>query len=567
MSRSRWASASAILALITIVYLPVRHAGFVWDDLLNFQQMPWLRVGDQWKQIVFRGYNDWSYYFRPLIIAFFTLQIRLFNDAPGPMHLVSLGWHLINTALVGLVAYRLRLSYGHKESGTSSWVVPALPMLFFGLHPALVEAVVWVGCQFELALTLFVLLGLLANMEITSPFKRAVTVGTLFFFASLSKESAVCFPLLVLCQDVLLARGDHGSRLSDRIKSFARSRGLTYVSCIVAGLTYLALRQWALGHVNPLAVVGVEALANIQQACYLYLRYWLALLPTGLNPLHPDLPYAPGHLSPLTILVDAASMIAIVISLVTAVLRRSPWAIIVLAFSAAIMPALHLGTINFDSSTYHERYAMLAIASLAIFTPAAISDWATRLSSRVVTLSAIACAVWLGTSTLTIISVIPLWSSNLRLWEWALAVNPHSEDAKNMLLIAYDNAGRTGEARRLVDLIMADATPCDKCMVNIANFALDHGELALAGLALDKSQASKQIAYDRRIYHSYLFGRARWLLASGQQDDSRNFLQAAIESDPIDPQPYALLGELLRSEGKIAESNSYLQKSRELTLK
>ncbi|HMH66487.1 MAG TPA: hypothetical protein VK519_01065, partial [Pinirhizobacter sp.] len=447
------------------------------------------------------------------------------------------------------------------------WIIPALPMLFFGLHPALVEGVVWVGCQFELALTLFTLLGLLANMGITSPFWRAATVGLLFFLAALSKESAVCFPLLLLCQDVLLSR-DTGSPLTDRIKAFARGNGLTYITCVVAGMAYLALRQWALGHVNPLATVGVEPLANIQQACYLYLRYWgLAILPTGLNPLHPALPFVPRHLTPLTALIDVASVVAIVVSLVATIRRRSPWAIAALAFSVAIMPALHLGTINFDDSTYHERYAMLAIASLAIFAPVAIGDWATRLSPRAITLSAIACATWLIASTLTTISVIPLWSSNVRLWEWALAVNPHSEVAKNMLLIAYDNEDRTGEARRLVAAIMADATPCDKCMPNIANFALDHGDLTLAALALDKAQGSRQITYDRRMYHAYVFGRARWLLASGQRDESRDLLQAAIESDPVDPQPYALLGELLRSEGKIDESNRYLQKSRELTLK
>src|ERR1700754_473078 len=108
MSRSRGIITLAVLAVIALLYSPVRHAGFVWDDLLDFQQMPWLRTGDQWKQIIFRGFNDWAYYFRPLIVAFFTLQIRLFDVAPGPMHLVSLAMHLLNTFIVGLLALRLR---------------------------------------------------------------------------------------------------------------------------------------------------------------------------------------------------------------------------------------------------------------------------------------------------------------------------------------------------------------------------------------------------------------------------------------------------------------------------
>ena len=568
MSRSRGIITLAVLAAIALLYLPVRHAEFVWDDLLNFQQMPWLRTGDQWKQIIFRGYNDWAYYFRPLIIAFFTLQIRLFDDAPGPMHLVSLAMHLLNTFIVGLLALRLRAACGRQDDGLARWLVPALPMLFFGLHPALVEAVVWVGCQFELALTLFVLLALLANLSIKSQLFRAIVVGILFFLSALSKESAVCFPFLLLCQDILLTRNTASNGFARRTMAFVRERGGAYIACVIAGLVYLGLRQWALGRINPLAQVHVDALANLQQACFLYLRYWaLAIAPSGLNPLHPALPYPPDHLTVLSGLVDVAAIFIVIAAIFVAVRRRSAWAISILAFSVAIAPALHLGSINFDGSTYHERYAMLAIAALAVFVPTAVNRWPFAASNRVFSVvPAVACLAWLATSILALITVIPLWSSNLRLWEWALAVNPHAEEAKAMLFNAYDAAGRTGDARHLADRIMSDPVPCDKCVVNVANFALDQGDLALASIALDKVQASRQLRYDPRMLHSYLFGRARWLLATGQIADGKAMLTMAIEGDPTDPQPYAVMGNVLRSEGNTDEAERYMSKARALTL-
>ena len=568
MSRSRGIITFAVLVVIALLYSPVRHAGFVWDDLLDFQQMPWLRTGDQWKQIIFRGFNDWAYYFRPLIVAFFTLQIRLFDVAPGPMHLVSLAMHLLNTFIVGLLALRLRAACGQPDDGPARWLMPALPMLFFGLHPVLAEAVVWVECQFDLALTLFVLLALLANLSIKSRLFRAIVVGTLFFFSALSKESAVCFPLLLLCQDMLVARNTAGNGVARRTMAFVRERGGVYIACAIAGLVYLALRQWALGRINPLAQVHVEALANLQQACFLYLRYWaLAIVPSGLNPLHPTLPYPPEHLTALSGLIDVTAISIVIGAIFMAARRRSPAAISVLAFSVAIAPALHLGSINFDGSTYHERYAMLAIAALAVFAPAAINRWTFTASNRVVSvIPAVACLAWLATSILALTTVIPLWSSNLRLWEWALAVNPHAEEAKAMLFNAYDDAGRTNDARRLADRIMSDPVPCDKCMVNVANFALDQGDLALASTALDKVQASRQLRYDRRMLHSYLFGRARWLLATGEVSDGKAMLTMAIEGDPADPQPYAVMGSVLLREGNTNEAEKYLGKARALTL-
>jgi len=98
-----------LLALIFLIYLPVRHAGFVWDDFTVFQERGWLYRGEQWKQHLFIGFNDWDFYFRPLVVALFVLQARLFEGVPGPMHLVSLAMQLANVTLVVLLAHRLTI--------------------------------------------------------------------------------------------------------------------------------------------------------------------------------------------------------------------------------------------------------------------------------------------------------------------------------------------------------------------------------------------------------------------------------------------------------------------------
>ena len=113
MGKRRAATLMAtVLGAIALAYWPVVHGDFVWDDVVNFRWNTWLTEGDQWKHYIFRDFNYWKYYFRPLVVGLFTLQLRLFDGAPGPMHAVSLAIHLLNTAMVGLLALRCSAASG-----------------------------------------------------------------------------------------------------------------------------------------------------------------------------------------------------------------------------------------------------------------------------------------------------------------------------------------------------------------------------------------------------------------------------------------------------------------------
>ncbi|MDE1886465.1 MAG: hypothetical protein KGH92_11240, partial [Xanthomonadaceae bacterium] len=122
--------AAAVLAATAFVYWPVYHAGFVWVDKICFYDNAWLRQGDAWTHLVFRNFYDWVNYFRPLVIALFVAEVRIFDVAPGPMHLVSLALHLANTLLVGLLARTLRDT--RTETPTAR-ALTILAMLIYGL--------------------------------------------------------------------------------------------------------------------------------------------------------------------------------------------------------------------------------------------------------------------------------------------------------------------------------------------------------------------------------------------------------------------------------------------------
>ncbi len=104
------ALAIGITGIIALIYWPVSVAGFVWDDKILFSNAAWLRYGDDWWHFIFQNdHYDWAtFYFRPLVVALYVGEVRAFDVAPGPMHLVSLGIHLANTLLVGALAMRLK---------------------------------------------------------------------------------------------------------------------------------------------------------------------------------------------------------------------------------------------------------------------------------------------------------------------------------------------------------------------------------------------------------------------------------------------------------------------------
>ena len=81
--------------------------------------MAWLRYGDAWQHLIFRGLED--YYWRPLVWALFVAEVRAFDVASGPMHLVSIGVHLANTWIVGMIALR----WARITSNTSALRVSA----------------------------------------------------------------------------------------------------------------------------------------------------------------------------------------------------------------------------------------------------------------------------------------------------------------------------------------------------------------------------------------------------------------------------------------------------------
>jgi tetratricopeptide (TPR) repeat protein len=552
-TRRYWLAIAAALAVLCVtcaLYWPVIRYDFVWDDVGCLRDSAWLRDGDAWKGFLFRNFCGWTNYFRPLAVALFVFEVRVFDVAPGPMHVMSLALHLLNTVLVGLLAHRWNRRY---QANTS--LLPAAAMLFFGVHPALVEPVTWISSQTELLLVCFVLLGLLANASIGNVVLRPISVALCFFLAACAKESAVAFPAVLVLTDWISAETAGSAEFSATLLTLWRRQWRTYLAVVLAGIAYLVFRRWGLGSmVDPL--FGVSAVpplvARLQEGSFAYLNYWRLLLwpMLDLGPTHVVDANQYSTVSAASVATDIAAM-AIVGAALAAAFKRYALGGIVVAVTLVLLPSLHMLPVAFDASLYHARYAMLALALICAIAPRVVVEWQTPARQK---LLGVATVLWLCLAVVNVRVTLPLWANDAALWQWDLRTNPDSIAAKEHLLAIAVKRGDAQVARKVLDLLGRDIAQCATCRIQAAYLAMRQGDLAQAGDQLAALKDDDALAFNRHLLLAYI--EANGLLLELRQDliGAEAAYRDAIQLDPQEPVSQMTLATVLARQGKTDEA-------------
>lgn len=544
-------TAAAVLAVIGLVasaYWPSTHGVFIWDDTSSIHDAGWLR-GDAWKEAMFRGFNGWINYFRPLVVLLFVVETRAFAVTPGPMHAVSVGIHLADTLLVGLLAGCIARKRG------VAWhpaVLVVLPMLFYGLHPALIEPVDWVGCQFELAVVFFILLGLLANVTIDSMPRRALAVGLSFLLAAGFKEAAAALPPLLILFDLALARETSWPALW-RV-TWQRQRGV-YAAVLLAGIVYLALRIWALGYaVMPSGTESLLSFTRLQRVSLTYLSYWkLIMWPmTSIGLIHGVDEKQFAELTWRSLGADVAA-IALALGGLYAFGKRWLIGLTILGASVALLPVLNIIPIGFNEGLYHDRYATTAIAVVGVLLPSLLAPLIARIHALRVAAPLIAL-VWFGFAIADIRVTVPLWNDELALWQWAARQEPGAVTVQDHLLSTYLARNDHVHGRELADRLVAEHPECVVCMLNAANLAIADQDAERATQALNKVKDRSILAYNKGLLHAYVLTSGELLELQHDLPGAEEAYRAAITLDPIDPVARISLALLLTRAGKIEEA-------------
>jgi len=175
--------------------------------------------------------------------------------------------------------------------------------------------------------------------------------------------------------------------------------------------------------------------------------------------------------------------------------------------------------------------------------------------ARIISFGGIAIlAAWLILSIVNVRMIIPLWSTEINLWEWAQTTAPGFIDVESRLISVYVSQGYDAKAWAVIDTVLAKNTPCASCMLNAANLAIREHKVGRAAFFLEKANADAQLHADPGLYRSYLTIQSKALLLQGNAPAAEQAARKAIAVDSLNPFLQIALANALRSEGKVREA-------------
>jgi Flp pilus assembly protein TadD len=557
-ARTAW-TALALLALVAVVYAPVRGHSFVsWDDPTYVFLNPRVTGGPTWENVRWAFTTGHAGNWHPLTWLSHMLDVALFGPDAGGHHLTNVVLHAANAVLLFDLLRRLTGAAGRSA------VVAAL----FAVHPLHVESVAWVAERKDVLSTLFWLLTTHAYVAYArAPSSRRYALVVLAFVAGLMcKPMLVTLPFTLLLLDWWpLARtkepGAWRRLVVEKVPLFL----LAAASCVV---TFAAQRgAGAMGGFEMYPFGGRVANALVAFVAYVVKTF----APTGLAALYPYDPELSTGLAALA----AAALVGVTFAAARASVARPWFAVGWLWFLGTLVPVIGLVQVGMQSMA--DRYTYVPLVGLFVAVVWGADDLLGPRRRR--TAVALAAAATLACAVLARRQVAT-WKDSESLWRNVVAVSPDSAVARNNLGTTLCERGEldaaAAEFREFLRLRPDDADAhnnlghvlrlqgrLDEAVAEFREalrlrpgFARAYGNLGLALQLqgrLDEAVAalseSARLQPDLPVAHHDL---AIALAQRGRLDDAVREIETTLRLAPNDGPSYADLGLMLERRGDSA---------------
>lgn len=216
----------AVITVVTFICFSFSiKSGFVhWDDQVYVYDNPVIKSfsAQNLKQMLFHVVTAGNYH--PLTMLSLALNYHFSGLSPMGYHLTNILLHLIDTVIVFflfLALFEALQKAGYGTFAKKEWLA-GLGALWHGIHPMHVESVSWISERKDLLYALFYFLGIVVYLRYinTKQTKSYVLLIFLFLLSSLSKPSAVVFPLSLLAIDFLLKRPFSQKTILEKVPMF-----------------------------------------------------------------------------------------------------------------------------------------------------------------------------------------------------------------------------------------------------------------------------------------------------------------------------------------------------------
>jgi tetratricopeptide (TPR) repeat protein len=533
-----WIKGWALFIATIIVYLPVRHAGFIWDDDNHLTANPCVVGACGFKEIWVSG----SAFYYPLVISAFRMEYNLWGLSPEPFHLVVVLLHATDALLLWATLRALKIQ--------GAWLGAAL----WALHPVQVESVAWITEQKNTQSCLFYLLSILFFIkwrEIQQNWgQKHWKQWTIYLMALLSavlavlsKTSTVMLPvILCLCQWWIKGRRDR----SGRLREFTQVIPFFLISALGAIWTIWEQRfhsgalggGWDLGWAERL-IVAVKV-----PLFYLGKLAW----PDPLIFIYPR--WSTDALSPsawLPMILCMAAVFAL-----WRLRNQSAWLralfFALACFLVSLFPVMGFFNIYFFRYSFvgdHFQY-LASMAPLALAGAAVVQSENLLRSKQ---------GYWRGLVPIVsgLLLVILGWLSvrecakyagNEELWKSTLERDPNCFLALNNLGNLLADRGQAGEATSLFKRALTVDTRSAEVHSNLASVLIDQGELDQASIHLREA-----LELNPRSSESHL-NLGKLLLQQGSVEEGLTEYRKAADLNTNSSRGHLLLAQVLAQRGR-----------------
>jgi len=486
-----------------------------------------------------------SGHYQPLSWLAWSLLRRAAGLDPAAHHAASLAFHLLNTALVFLLAAALGRAAG--LAGATNRLAAAAAALVFGLHPLRVEAVAWASAfPYVLALTPL-LAGTLAYLRFARREGGVAWLAAacgLYAVSTLVRPAAPGFALVLLALDAWLGRwAAWRSVLAEKVPFLCVG--------LVGVVAEATARRFA-----PLDRVGAwDRLGAAAWAPFAYVGQ--TLWPAALTPLHPL--RLDGGSGPLAAL---GAVLLILLATGAAVRLGRHWPALPACWVAyLVLSAPAAGLVPSGLQSTADRYTYLPAVALALLAGGALARLSQAQGRRAFAVGLLAlAAVGMGSATLR---YLPHWRDSVALWTRALSVDPRNDVALYNLALALEERGDEETALARYDELLRLIPEHGPGRHNRDRLAARRLEEEAGALAQSRRLAEAVEAYSRALtldperLHSRR-SRGMALAELGRLEEAIPDLRAALAADPGEAPVRHALAYALRGTGRVAEAASLL---------
>ena len=553
LGHSTWLLGFFLIGATIISYLPVFHAGVIWDDRSFVFDNPLIHRPDGLYGFWF---STQPVDFYPMTSTMLWVEWRLWGASPLGYHVVNVLLHALSALVLWRALQRLHIP--------GAWLAAAL----FALHPVNVESVAWIAQRKNTLAMFFYLLSLLWYLRFDPIFRPGPEAAGLAnrpqdrssqwrwywfslaaFLAALLSKTAVAPMPLVLLGLIWWRRGRLGRSDAWHTLPFL-------ATAVVVGLISLWFQSHrAIGS----DVVRVDSLwarlAGAGWAVWFYL--YKAALPFGLSSIYPRWQIDEGHwwsYVPGLLLVTA---------FLACWRYRRRWGqgpLLTLGyFVVMLLPVLgfmNIGFMRLSLVADHWQY-------FAIIGPLSLAAAAITTAHGLARTGRLFPAVAFGGVLLVVLAGLTWRQCGLYVdpgtfWRAALAANPDS-------WLAHNNLGS----------VLFDQGQVDKAMVHFQraveiepDYSTAHYNLG--GALHQKGQTEEAITHFRKAleiqpkYAMAHYNLGEILRQSGQTDEAIAHFRAALEIQPEYAEAHNSLGASLFRKGRVDEALIHLQRALEL---